>query len=202
MEGRGPEPSDEELAARAAAGVESAFEELVHRYNGRAYRLAYRLAGTEGDAQDAVQEAFLQVFRKIGSFRGESRFATWLFRVVSNAALMQRRSRARRPAESLDAYLPRFGANGEHEGTPAELAAPARVEERLEQRLLAEKAREGIDRLPDTYRLPFVLRDLEEMSTSEVAEILGLEPAAVRQRVHRARLMLRGYLAALAEVRA
>lgn len=200
MEGRGLEPSDEDLAAQAAAGAETAFEALVHRYHARAYRLAHRVAGTDGDAQDAVQEAFLQVFRKLSTFRGESRFSTWLFRIVTNAALMQRRSRSRRPAESLEAYMPRFDESGRHAGTPSQLLAPAHVEERIDRRVLAEKAMEGIDRLPDTYRLPFILRDLEDMPTAEVAHVLGLEPPAVRQRVHRARLMLRGYLSDLAGV--
>jgi len=197
----GPEPSDESLASRAVAGDESAFEVLVVRYQARAYRLAYRLLGAEGDPQDALQEAFLQVFRKLPSFRGEAKFATWLFRIVTNAALMQRRRRARRPAESLELYLPRFDASGLHAGTPAELQAAAHVEERLDRRLLAEKALAGIERLPDGYRAAFVLRDLEELPTAEVAEVLGLEPAAVRQRVHRARLMLRGYLSDLVGVK-
>jgi RNA polymerase sigma-70 factor (ECF subfamily) len=194
MDVPGPEPSDEALAARAAAGDESAFEALVRRYQARAYRLAFRLVGADGDPQDALQEAFLQVFRKLASFRGESRFATWLFRIVTNAALMQRRSRSRRPAESLEAFLPRFDANGLHAATPAELRVAARADELLDQRTLAERAREGIERLPEAYRAAFVLRDLEELPTAEVALVLGLEPAAVRQRVHRARLMLRGYL--------
>ena len=198
----GAEPSDEVLAARAAAGDEPAFERLVLRHRGRVYQLARRLTGDEGDAHDSLQETFLQVYRKLPSFRGESRFSTWLYRVATNAALMQRRSRARRPAESLDAYLPRFDENGRHAATPDELGAACRVDELLDRKLLAEKARAGIERLPDLYREAFVLRDLEELETGEVAEVLGLEPATVRQRVHRARLMLRGYLSSLAQVKA
>lgn len=198
MEVPGPEPSDEALAARAAAGDSFAFESLVTRHEARAYRLAYRLVGADGDAQDALQEAFLQVFRRLGSFRGEARFSTWLFRIVTNAALMQRRSRSRRPTEPLEGYLPRFDADGRHAATPAEIAAASQVEERLDRRALAERAMAGIDRLPESHRAAFVLRDLEELPTAEVAAVLGLEPAAVRQRVHRARLMLRGYLGELA----
>jgi len=193
----GADTSDETLAARAAAGDEPAFEALVMRYQARVFRLARRLTAEDGDAQDAMQETFLQVHRGLPAFRGEARFSTWLYRIATNAALMQRRARARRPTESLEAYLPRFDGAGRHAGTPAELQAPCRVEEVLDRRLLAEKARAGIERLPDLYREAFVLRDLEELPTAEVAEVLGLEPAAVRQRVHRARLMLRGYLAAL-----
>ena len=99
--------SDEELAAAAAIGDESAFEKLVERYQARAYGLVVRLVGAGGDPQDALQEAFLQVFRKLRSFRGEAKFSTWLYRIVTNAALMQIRQRARRPTEPLDAYLPR-----------------------------------------------------------------------------------------------
>jgi RNA polymerase sigma-70 factor (ECF subfamily) len=199
MDVPGPEPSDEALAARAAAGDESAFEALMVRYQARAYRLAWRLVGAEGDAQDAVQEAFLQVFRKLATFRGEARFSTWLYRIVTNAALMQRRQRARRRGEPLDACLPAFDAEGRHAASPAEIAAASDIEARMDQRRLAEKARAGIDRLPETYRAAFVLRDLEELETAEVGAVLGLEPGTVRQRVHRARLMLRGYLAGLAE---
>jgi RNA polymerase sigma-70 factor (ECF subfamily) len=197
----GADTSDEALAARAAAGDESAFEDLVVRYQARVFRLARRLTSDDGDAQDALQEAFLQVYRGLRSFRADARFSTWLYRIATNAALMQRRARRRRPAESLEAYLPRFDESGRHAATPAALQAPCRVEEVLDRRLLAEKARTAIDGLPDLYREAFVLRDLEELATSEVAEVLGLEEATVRQRVHRARLMLRGYLGALTGVK-
>jgi len=190
----GVETSDETLAARAASGDDPAFEALVIRYQARVFRLARRLTGNDGDAQDAQQDTFLQVYRNLSSFRGDARFSTWLYRIATNAALMLRRTRARRPAESLDEYLPRFDAAGRHAATPAELRVAGQADEILDRQLLAEKARAGIERLPDLYREAFILRDLEELTTSDVAEVLGLEPAAVRQRVHRARLMLRGYL--------
>lgn len=198
----GPEPTDEALAARAAAGDEPAFEDLVKRYQGRVFRLAWRLTGNEGDAADVLQDTFLQVYRKLGSFRGDSRFGTWLYRVATNAALMHRRARSRRPSESLEGFLPCFDGSGVHAATPAELGAAAHVEERLDRRRLAEKALAALDRLPDLYREAFVLRDLEELTTAQVADVLGLEPATVRQRVHRARMMLRGYLGALAGAKA
>jgi len=190
--------SDEDLAARAAAGEAPAFEALVGRYEDRAYRLACRLLGGESDAPDVLQEAFLSAYRNLRSFRGEARFSTWLFRIVTNAALMHRRARRRRPAESLEAFLPRFDGDGRHAGEPADLEAAAHVEERLDREVLADRARAGVDRLPEMYRAAFVLRDLEELKTAEVAELLGLGADAVRQRVHRARLMLRGYLGDLA----
>ena len=192
------EPSDEVLAVRAAAGDDLAFETIVERYQRRIFRLASRLT-SDTDAADVLQETFLQVYRHLSSFRGDSRFATWVYRIATNAALMHRRARARRPAESLDAFLPRFDDNGLHRGTPAELQAASRVDELLDRRTLAISARGALARLPDLYRDAFVLRDLEEMPTADVAGALGIEPAAVRQRVHRARLMLRGYLAHLVE---
>jgi len=190
--------TDEGLAARAADGDASAFEVLVKRYQARVFGLACRLTGSEDDAADVLQDAFLQAFRHLGSFRGEARFGTWLYRIATNAALMHRRSRARRPAEPLDAFLPAFDDAGVHRATPEELRVASRVEELLDRQSLARKAREAVDRLPESYRTAFVLRDLEDLPTGEVAEVLGIEPAAVRQRVHRARLLLRGYLNALA----
>ena len=194
------EPSDETLAARAAAGDDSAFEAIVGRYQARVFRLVCRLTN-DTDAPDVLQETFLQVHRHLPSFRGESRFGTWLYRVATNAALMNRRARARRPAESLEVYLPQFDAEGKHAATPAELQVASRADELLDRQFLAEKARDAIARLPDSYRDAFVLRDLEDMSTADVAEALGVEPATVRQRVHRARVMLRGYLSDLVGVK-
>ena len=191
---------DETLAARAAAGDDSAFEELVGRYQARVFRLACRLT-SDTDAPDVLQETFLQVYRHLASFRGGSQFGTWVYRIATNAALMHRRARSRRPAESLDVFLPKFDANGKHAATPAELQVAACADERLDRQFLAEKARDVIARLPDLYRDAFVLRDLEEMSTADVAEALGVDPATVRQRVHRARLMLRGFLSDLVGVK-
>ena len=194
------EPSDESLAARAAAVDDSAFEVIVGRYQARIFRLACRLT-SDTDAPDVLQETFLQAYRHVQSFRHESQFRTWLYRIASNAALMHRRARARRPTESLEEFLPRFDADGRHAATPAELQVAARADELIDRAVLAAKARDVLSRLPDLYRDAFVLRDLEELSTADVAAALGVEPATVRQRVHRARLMLRGYLSDLVGVK-
>jgi RNA polymerase sigma-70 factor (ECF subfamily) len=194
------ETTDEALAARAALGDHHAFDEITIRYQSRVYRLACRMVGHD-DAPDVMQQAFLSVYRNLASFRNEARFGTWLYRIVTNAALMHQRARARRPVESLEAFLPEFDATGRHRQAPEELQVAARADELLDRRQLAQAATAALDRLPDLYRSAFVLRDLEELTTAEVAEVLGVEPATVRQRVHRARLMLRGYLGAVAGVR-
>jgi len=197
MVGGVAESSDEALAARAAAGDDVAFEALVVRYQHRVFRLACRLT-SETEAPDVVQEIFLQVYRHVSTFRGGARFSTWLYRIATNAGLMHRRARARRPAESLEQFLPHFDAAGGLADTPDALRIACRVDELLDRDLLATKVRAAIDGLPDLYREAFVLRDLEELSTADVAQVLGVEPATVRQRVHRARLVVREHLTAFA----
>jgi RNA polymerase sigma-70 factor, ECF subfamily len=191
------ESSDEDLAARAAGGDDSAFATLVVRSQHRVFRLACRLT-SETDAPDVVQDTFLQVYRHVSTFRGDAQFSTWLYRIATNAALMHRRACARRPGLSIDEFLPRFDADGQLEDTPDALRIACRIDELLDKRLLATKTLAAIDGLPNLYREAFVLRDLEELSTDEVAQVLGVEPATVRQRVHRARLMVREYLGELA----
>jgi RNA polymerase sigma-70 factor, ECF subfamily len=188
---------DDALAARAMRGDHTAFDTLVLRYQARVYRLASRMVGLN-DAADVVQETFLSAYRHLDSFRQDAKFSTWLYRIATNAALMNLRAKARRPSDSLDDFLPTFEPDGSHHGTPAQLQVAADVEATLDRRWLAEKAASALASLPEQQRSAFVLRDLEGLPTSEVAVILGIEPAAVRQRVHRARLILRGMLNAMA----
>src|SRR5262252_3159114 len=129
-----PELSDEALAARAAAGDDHAFETLVRRYQSRVFRLAGRLT-SDTDAPDVLQETFLQVYKSMRTFRGDSRFRTWLYRIATNASLMHRRARARRPAESLDGFLPRFDDAGIHCSTPDELRVVTRADELIDHRV-------------------------------------------------------------------
>ncbi len=184
---------DEALAERARAGDDAAFGALVERYQERVYRLALRLSSNPSDAEEILQETFLQVWRKIDTFRGEARFGTWLYRIATNTALMRKRAARRRPAESPEGLLPQF----DESGLLADLdyQRSARADELLERAELAQRAREALDLLDENYRAVFVLRDLEEMSTEEAARVLEITPEAVRQRLHRARLMVRGYLA-------
>ena len=184
---------------RAGAGEGAAFDALVRRHQGRVYRLARRLTGNAADAEEALQDTFLRVLRRLSGFRGQSLFSTWLYRVATNSALMVCRSRRRRRTEPLDAYLPRFDGRGRHRHG-ADHGRAGRAEELLDRRRLAAAALRALQRLPAPYRTPFVLRDLEDLPTAEVAAVLGLTEATVRQRVHRARLQLRGYLSHLVGV--
>ena len=143
------DPADEALASRAALGDSHAFDEITIRYQARVYRLACRLVDRD-DAPDVVQEAFLSVYRNLASFRQESRFGTWLYRIVTNAALMHRRAQTRRPVESLEAFLPDFDATGRHCRTPAELQVAAHADETIDRRALAEGASAALARLPDS----------------------------------------------------
>ena len=190
---------DEALVRRAVMGDHAAFETLVELYRDRIYGLARRLTGSAADAEEVLQETFLRAYRRLGGFRGEARFSTWLYRIATNAARVLRRGRARHPTEPLDPYLPRFDRQGMH-AHDADHARAADAEAILDRGRLARHAREALGRLPERYRTPFVLRDLEELPTAEVAAVLGVTHDVVRQRVHRARLMLRGYLSHLVGV--
>ncbi len=191
--------SDEVLARRVLSGEMEAFPILVGRHQQKIYRLARRLTGSAADAEEVLQEAFLSAYRRLGSFRGEAKFSTWLYRIATNCAKTLNRGRARHPTEPLDAYLPRFDRAGRH-ARDADLDRAADADEILDRRRLARRAKEALERLPERYRTPFVLRDLEEMPTEEVAALPGLSRELVRQRVHRTRLMLRGYLSHLVGV--
>jgi RNA polymerase sigma-70 factor, ECF subfamily len=181
--------SDSELVARLRARDERAYEEMIDRFGQRMLAVARRLLSSEEDARDAVQEAFVCVVESIDGFMGESLLSTWLHRIVVNAALMQLRRRRRKPEYSIDGLLPEFDRNGEwvaHSG-PLSISAVEILELR-ENRELVQRA---IAQLPDTYRTILVLRDIEDLDSEEVVEILGITYNAVKLRLHRARQALR-----------
>jgi RNA polymerase sigma-70 factor, ECF subfamily len=190
--------TDEALIARVQAKDEQAFGVLVARYRDRIYRVALRLIGDEQDAEEALQETFMQVWLHSASFREEARFSTWLYRIATNAALMNRRAQRRHETESLDTCLPQFDAEGQHLRLDVDYSAAARIEAIIEHDELVHRIREALMRLPPIYRVAFTLCDLEDLPAHEAAGIVGVNAATIRQRVHRARLMLRGYLGRLA----
>jgi RNA polymerase sigma-70 factor (ECF subfamily) len=185
--------SDEAALVRALrAGEEGAYEALVRAHAPHLLAVARRFLRDEHDAQDAVQEAFLAGFKSITSFEEGCRIATWLHRIVVNASLMKLRSRRRRPEQPIDALLPEFAEDGHHLRRPLEWQAPADV--LMERQEVRKFVRECVDRLPEAYRTVLLLRDFEELDTSETARLLALEEGTVKTRLHRARQALRGLL--------
>lgn len=138
-----------------------------------------------------MQEGFLAAFRGLATFDGRARLSTWLFRVVMNHALMRLRKRKPVAQVPLEDVLPSFTDYGHHEKPVAPWGPGSSIEVEETRRIV----RDHIDRLPDAYRVPLILRDIEERSVAEVAELLGITPNAARIRVHRARQALRATLA-------
>lgn len=183
------------MLERIRAGDMTACDDCVRAHSPGIYRLALRLMRDQSEAEDVVQETFLSAFKAIDRFDGRSGLSTWLYRIAFNAAMM--RLRRRRPD-----VVPVEGAGEEEDDLPV---PEALVDWCLlpEQELVNAEAREEMERaigeLPPKLRAVFVLRELEELSTSEAAEALGLSEQAVKTRLHRARLLLRerltGYFA-------
>jgi len=179
---------EDALLARLRRGEEAAFEVLIRTFGGRLLAVARRFVRNEEDARDIVQTAYFSAFRALDTFEGSCQLSTWLHRIVVNAALMKLRSRRRKPEESIDMLLPAFQEDGHHVEHFSDWATPAdQLIERAETRAIV---RASIDRLPHQYRTVLLLRDIEERSTQEVAEMLATTPMAVKVRLHRARQAL------------
>jgi RNA polymerase sigma-70 factor (ECF subfamily) len=188
-------PVDDEasLVAQLRAGDEAAFEQVVRSYGGRLLAVARRIVGSEEDARDVVQDAFLNAFRSLDRFEGNAKLSTWLHRIVVNAALMRLRTRKRKPEQSIETLLPGFQEDGHHEERFQSWDEPVdKLMERAENRDLVRKQ---IDALPEGYRTVLVLRDIEGLDTEETANVLGLSVNATKIRLHRARQALRTLLA-------
>jgi RNA polymerase sigma-70 factor (ECF subfamily) len=186
--------ADDRLEVADDAGVPPpprTAEEVFRRYLPRVYGVARRMLGNAADAEDVTQDVLLQVVRRLDSFRGQARFTTWLDRVTVNAALAHRRSRARRERLTRAPLneLPEGSAVGP--GGPRR-PGPERVALDREAWALVERA---VGRLSGMYRDVFVLADVEGLANAEVGGLLGLSLAAVKSRLHRARLLLRATLA-------
>lgn len=184
--------SDQALVDRLRAGDDDAAEWLIRTYSPGLLATARRYVRGDDDAQDVLQEAFLQALRALDQFRADSRLATWLHRIVINAALMKLRSRRRRPELALDDLLPSFDTEGRHASPVA--AWHCGAEAALEGSELRALVRGAIARLPAAYREVIILRDIEGLDTAEAAEALGTTVAAVKVRLHRARIALRALI--------
>lgn len=182
----GPNDDELQLVTAARAGDISAFETLVNRYERKIFRLGMNITGNREDAEDVMQEAFLKAYQHLPEFEGNSRFYTWLVRIAVNQALMKLRKR--RPNQvSLDEEI-ETGEDSFFRDVEDWGPSPA---ERYEQTQLHDILNEAISDLDPNFRIVFQLRDIEEMSTEETADMLHLSVPAVKSRLLRARLKLR-----------
>jgi RNA polymerase sigma-70 factor, ECF subfamily len=176
------------LVAALRAGDEWAFEAMIRRYGGRLLAVARRICGNEEDARDVLQSAYLSAFRSLHGFEGAAQLSTWLHRIVVNTALMRLRSKRRKPEDSIETLLPAFQEDGHHVEQFSDWAMPA--DRLLEREDVRATVRRCITQLPDSYREVLMLRDIEELSTDDVAKLLRITPTAVKVRLHRARQAL------------
>ncbi|MBI2205932.1 MAG: RNA polymerase sigma factor [Candidatus Rokubacteria bacterium] len=189
---------DAALVAALRRNASEAATALVEAYGDRVYRLAVRITGSREDAEEAAQDALWTVARKIDSFKGDSAFGSWLYRIAANAAYQKVRSRKGRAREiALDDVVPALDADGRHWEPMDDWSR--RVDEQAMQKELREVLEEAISTLPDDYRTAVVLHDVEGMSNPDIAEALGISLPAVKSRVHRSRLYLRQRLSAWME---
>lgn len=182
-----PSLPDLELVQQAKEGHPDAFSELVNRHERKIFRLTQHITGNREDGEDALQETFLKAFSRLAQFQGDSQFYTWLVRIAVNESLMKLRQRKATPTFSLDESV-----ETEDDFLPRE---HAHWDENPEQKFAQQELREILDRavnsLPPLFRAVFVLRDIEQLSTEETAELLYLTVSAVKSRLLRARLQLR-----------
>jgi RNA polymerase sigma-70 factor (ECF subfamily) len=183
------------LMQHVQAGDAEAFAILFQRYVTKVYRQAVCLLSNPAEAEEVTQEVFLALYEKAHTFRGEAALSTWLYRLTANAALSRLRRRRRRREIALEDYLPRFQENGRHLVRPVMNQAHD-FDERLASAEAHRLLQEAIDQLRPVDQAVVVLNDLEGFSHREIGEALGLSVSAVKARLHRARLFLRGRLAA------
>ena len=183
---KGAKLSEPEAIEKAKQGDAEAFEFLYHLHKRRVYSLCLRMTGNTASAEDLTQEAFLQLFRKIGTFRGESAFSTWLHRMAVNVVLMQLRKK-NLPVVPIDETI-----EGEEEGTiRKELGGP---DERLAGSIDRLQLQRAVDELPPGYRTIFVLHDVEGYEHNEIASMVGCSIGNSKSQLHKARIKLRDLL--------
>ena len=191
---RKTEHDDTDLIERLKAGDEQALEAIFNRYSAKLYNVAQRILGEVADAEEVIQDVFWTAFRKANSFRGTAQFSTWLYRLTINAALGKiRRSKKNKEIE-YEEYLPKFQKDGHHSVRPV-VDWSDTLDEKYAERELQQLLNDALDQLKPVDKSAVVLSDMEGMSDKEIAVMLGLTVSAVKTRLHRARLFLRGKLA-------
>ncbi len=185
--GKISQTSDSDLIKKARSGDARAFTQLVQRYEQLVYGFSYKVCRDKDKAEETLQDTFVNVYRKIDQFNGESKFSTWLYSIVTNNCLMKRRKR-KLDAEMVSFDEPPISDNHEPHSIPAWTDSPISSLMNSELRSRLDKA---ILKLPMEYRVVFILRDVENQTAEEAAKILKLSVPAVKSRLRRARLFLR-----------
>lgn len=178
--------NDKELVEKLLNGNQSAFLELVERYSQKVHNLAMRITRNAEDTEEVLQDVFVTVYKKISKFEGKSAFSSWLYRITANTAFMKLRKRKQTLAISLEEVSPSI-----KESWVGERSDQADLNFICSKHQLRDQLEKAIARLPEEYRVIFVLRDIDGLSNQEVGEILSLSIPAVKSRLHRSRLMLR-----------
>ncbi len=178
---------DEVLIKKIAKGCEESFAEIISRYETKVHNLAMRLTRNPEDAEEVLQDVFITVYRKVGSFEGKSKFSSWLYRITVNAAFMKLRKKKQEKAISLDEVITSI----ENQPITQPTAFGARADSLAIDNEVRGALEGAIGRLPEDYRAVYVLRDVDGLSNKEVSDILGLSIPAVKSRLHRSRIMLR-----------
>ncbi len=175
------------LIARILAGEKELLHELIRPYERMVYLTLFAIVKNEADAEDAAQETVISAYRHLAAFRGDAKFSTWL----TSIAINEGRKRLRKAKGAAEESIEEQGEDHEGDFTPAPLTDWREIPlEALERKELREALRSAVAELPDIYRQVFILRDLEELNIEETAQALGINPGAVKVRLHRARMML------------
>jgi RNA polymerase sigma-70 factor (ECF subfamily) len=183
---------DEDLLSRLRGGAPGAVEDLLRQYQGKIFNLAMSILKNESDAEEAAQDVFMTVIRKVDTFKGNSAFYSWMYRICVNTCLMRLRGKRRNDTVAIEDFMPVFTEEGMHASPMDDWSKE--VERRALNEELGKMIRKFTEELSEKYRVVFVLSDIEGLSNEETAKILGMTVPAVKSRLHRARLYLREQL--------
>jgi RNA polymerase sigma-70 factor (ECF subfamily) len=186
-----PKGEEQRFIERLKARDERAFIELVEAYEGRVFRLILRMLGRRDEAEDMAQEVFVQVFKAIAQFRGDSKLSTWVYRIAVNLCKNRMKYLARRHADAQDELEPIADRSQLADAKGVTFAAVARPDQMVEGYQVEQIVHHCISLLDPDFREVLVLRDVEDLSYEEIGEITGLAEGTVKSRIHRARTMLK-----------
>ena len=187
--------NDEDLLARLKAGDETAVAELADRYSSKIYQLAFRYLRNKEDAEEVMQDVLLQVYRRVGAFRGDAALSSWIYRITFNASMSRLRTAKFQRSRDDDRQLAALDPDGQNPlGVPEVADWSQMADEGVLRSQLRDRIRRAILSLPAIYRAPVLLRDIQGLSTEEASAMLQVKDQTLKSRLHRGRLILRKQL--------